>query len=108
MTGKQADLFGDYDLYDGDPPHQRHSATSRDAAVSIRKHIGPLHRRILGWMTEHPDGGSDERVARLLDMAQNTYRPRRIELTQMGRVKDSERRELTQAARLAVVWVLVK
>jgi len=108
MTGEQKDLFEDYALYDGDPPHQRHSETSREAAASIRKHIGPMHKLIINWMTANPAGGSDERVAHLLGMVQNTYRPRRIELTQMGRLHDSGRTELTQSGRSAVVWSLCK
>jgi hypothetical protein len=102
---RQHDLFG-YDLYGGDPPAQKHSRTSLDAASSIKQRIGPLHASILAWLSNHPQGGSDERIARELNMGQNTFRPRRRELQLMGRVIDSGRTELTQARRSAVIWVL--
>lgn len=103
---RQADLFGDYGLYGGQPPAQRHSSTSSEAAASIKQHIGPLHARIIGWLKLHPSGGSDERIAEGLNMGQNTFRPRRRELQLMGRVVDSGRTELTQSGRNAVIWRL--
>jgi hypothetical protein len=102
---RQSDLFG-YDLYGGEPPAQRHSATSQEAAASIKQRIGPLHASILAWLRNHPLGGSDERIARELNMGQNTFRPRRRELQLMGRVVDSGRTELTEARRSAVIWRL--
>jgi hypothetical protein len=91
--------------YDGEPPSQRHSKTSQDAAASIKSKVGNLHRVILAWLDRHPDGASDERMAADLDMVQNTFRPRRRELQLMGYVMDSGRTELTYSGRGAVVWI---
>jgi hypothetical protein len=101
------DRLGDapYNLYGGEPPSQKHSRTSRDAAASIKRHIGPSHRRILAWLDAHPSGGSDERIAADLGMTQNTFRPRRRELQMMEYVCDSGRTELTHSRRDAVIWV---
>lgn len=94
-----------YDLYDGDPPAQKHSRTSRDAAGLIRPNIGPLHRQILGWLDRHPSGATDERMAAELGIVQNTFRPRRRELQMLEYIEDSGRTELTRSRRDAVVWV---
>jgi hypothetical protein len=91
--------------YDGEPPAQKHSRTSRDAATSIKHHVGPMHRRILDWLDLYPAGGSDERIARELDMGQNTFRPRRRELQLMEYIENSGKTELTRARREAVIWV---
>jgi hypothetical protein len=48
MSGER-DLFG-YPHYDGNPPSQRHSDTSRAAADSIRKRVGPLHVEIIEFL----------------------------------------------------------
>lgn len=91
--------------YGGEPPSQKHSRTSQDAAASIKPHVGPLHRKILNWLGEHPAGGSDERIARELHMVQNTFRPRRRELQLMDFIEDSGRTERTISGRDAVVWI---
>lgn len=91
--------------YGGEPPSQAHSRTSKDAAASIKRHIGPLHRKILDWLNRHPAGASDERMARELDIGLNTFRPRRRELQLMEYVEDSGRTELTGSRRNAVIWV---
>lgn len=98
------DWLGDLP-YDGEPPAQKHSRTSLDAAASIKRRIGPLHHQILNWLDEHPSGASDERMARELDMGLNTFRPRRRELQLMQYIEDSGRTELTRSGRHAVIWV---
>lgn len=107
MSGEQRDLFGDsYTLYDGRPPAQKHSETSRAAASRIRKRIGPLHREIIAFLTSTVRGATDEEMQAAIPMAANTQRPRRIELTQLGAVVDSGGRKLTRSRRHAVVWAL--
>lgn len=109
MSGMK-DLFGDmpYDLYDGGPPHQRHSSTSAAAAGSIRQRIGPLHQKIIDYLTRNPAGACDERLGRMLNIGMNTLRPRRRELQLMGRVQVSGRTELTATGRAAVIWILAR
>jgi hypothetical protein len=92
--------------YGGEPPSQKHSPTSIAAAASIKMRIGPMHRKILAWLEQNPSGASDERMARVLGIGQNTFRPRRRELQLLGRIKDSGRKELTDSGSDAVIWVL--
>lgn len=106
--GAMRDLFGDtsYDLYGGEPPSQTHSATSRAAAAQIKQRIGPMHLQIIKYLTEHPHGATDEQMQAAIPMGANTQRPRRVELTKLGRVVDSGRCERGASRREAVVWVL--
>lgn len=86
-------------------PFQRHSATSKDAAASIEPAAGTLRSRVWGFLVERgANGATDEEIQNMLDMAQNTERPRRIELVNGGLVRDSGRTRLTQSNRRAVVW----
>ena len=104
----QGDLFNTASRlpYGGDPPAQKHSKTSVTAAKTIKKHIGPLHQKILDFLTRNPMGACDEKMGMLLGMGLNTLRPRRRELQLIGRVKDSDRTELTASGRTATIWVL--
>jgi len=106
---RKPDLFGEYDfydgVYDGDPPAQRHSPTSIEAALSIAPRIGALHRELIAWLTGRPS--TDEEMQDGCDMPANTQRPRRRELQLAGYVEDSGRTRLTRSGRYAVVWRLV-
>ena len=112
----QGDLFSTPAPYRGDPPAQRHSETSKAAAESIRKAVGPLHRKILTHLAErsHRDldgqirlGSTDEEMQVEIPMNPNTQRPRRRELQLMGKIRNSGRERLAQSGQLAVVWELV-
>lgn len=94
----QGDLFG------GVPPHQRHSDTSLDAALSVAADVPNLRDRVLACLLAHPDGLTDEEMQAALSMNPNTQRPRRVELIEAGLVEDSGARRLTVAGRKAVVW----
>lgn len=98
------DLLGDQP-YGGQPPRQKHSATSVAAANSIKQRVGPLHQKILDYLTRNPGGASDEKLSDDLDMGLNTVRPRRRELQLMERVGDSGRTTLTKSGRRAVIWI---
>ncbi len=93
--------------YGGEPPAQQHSDTSKAAASRIKKQVGPMHIKVLQFLADI-DGATDEQMQDQIPMSPNTQRPRRCELTQMGRIEDSGRRGLTKAGREAVVWRLVK
>jgi hypothetical protein len=103
---RMKELLGDtpYELYGGVPPHQKHSATSEAAAVSVQQRIGPLHKKILNYLEQNPVGATDEQLMEQLDMGGNTLRPRRRELQLMGRIGDSGKTRLTRSGRNAVVW----
>lgn len=97
------DLF---DLLEPDPPAQRHSATSVDAADAIRPQANRL--RAVVWdaiRAAGMDGLTDEEIQERLNMVGNTARPRRRELQLAGRVRDSGKTRPTRRGRKAVVWV---
>ena len=100
----QPDLFARVP-YNGNPPAQRHSTTSTAAAESIRSKIGPLHKRVMAFLKQNPNGATDEQLMSALDLGGNTLRPRRRELQLMGLLRDSGRTALTCSGRHAVVWV---
>ncbi len=93
--------------YNGEPPCVATSPTSREAATRIRKAIGPLHEKVLAYLNANPSGATDEELIEALSASKpNTIRPRRIELTAIGKVKDSGTTRQTHSGRRAVVWVV--
>jgi len=95
-------------LFDDDPapPAQAHSPTSRAAADGIAPVSGELRRRVYEHLVGRgEDGATDEEMQGALAMGASTQRPRRIELVELGLVKDSGRTRRTKSGRSAVVWV---
>ena len=93
--------------YNGEPPSQAHSATSQAAAASIKKRIGPMHKRVIAYLKDRPDfGATDEEMMAALNMGGNTLRPRRRELELMKRVWNSGMTRPTKSGRAAVVWTI--
>ncbi len=90
------------------PAHQRHSPTSRAAAVQIKKAIGPMHELILEHLKTCPEGATDEEMQFTLRMPANTQRPRRRELQRAGLIADSGMTQSTRSGRQAVVWILAE
>ena len=88
------------------PAHQRHSATSRDAAKSVASKAETLRAQVLAFIAQQGErGATDEEIQLALGMAGNTQRPRRCELVKAGRIKEQGRRK-TSAGRSAAVWVI--
>jgi hypothetical protein len=89
------------------PHFQRHSETSRQAALDLYFRAGSLRDRVLRCLRDHPDGLTDEELQGILNMNPSTQRPRRIELcnAEPPLVKDSGRTRKTRSGRNAVVWV---
>lgn len=83
--------------------HQAHSATSRAAAVAIAPIAGTYQARVLDLLTVCGPM-TDEQMQGALDMNPSTQRPRRIELTRAGLVRDSGQRGVTIAGRTCVLW----
>lgn len=99
------DLF---DLpYNGEPPAQKHSATSKAAAEEIKDKIGPLHRNVLGALNICGPM-TDEELCLRIGLGGNTLRPRRRELQLMGKIRDSGRKRQCRSGRQAVVWELAR
>ncbi len=88
------------------PRHQRHSATSRAAAIDALETAPTQRARVYRFIRERgDDGATDEEIQESLDMNPSTERPRRIELTDdLNVVRDSGRYRKTRADKKAVVW----
>jgi hypothetical protein len=80
-----------------DPPCQRHSVTSREAADAIKP---DAYLRGRG-----EDGATDEEMQDALGMGGSTQRPRRRELELAETVRNSGRTRRTKSGRNAVVWI---
>jgi hypothetical protein len=97
------------DVLDLVPPKrakaQAHSRTSVAAARLMDGERGTRLSRVytllLGLL---PDGLTDEEGQEYLRWGPNSYRPRRIELTEMRLVEDAGYTRRTHAQRQAVVW----
>lgn len=88
------------------PAFQRHSDTSRDAAVRIAKDAETLRQQVYAYIVSRGGhGATDEEGQAKLCMDGNTYRPRRRELETAGVVMDSGQRRATSSGRSAVVWM---
>lgn len=61
--------------------------------------------RVYAVIVYHAGGITDETIAARTGMQLNTVRPRRVELVQMGLVRDSGMRRNTRSKRAAVLWV---
>jgi len=80
--------FEQYSFFDGTPPHVRESETSLEAAQSIKKDVGKLHRLVLYVVAEaEPHGLTREEIERITGMRANTARPRIRELFLSGRLE---------------------
>lgn len=104
MTEKQGYLFNPG--HPDQPPYQFHSGTSRAAAESIRPTAEAMRQRVLEYLRLRAGlGATDDEGQRDMEMAGNTYRPRRCELVEAGLVRDSGTTRPTASGRKAVVWL---
>lgn len=88
-----------------DPPAQRHSETSRAAALSMKPRAGNLRALVLAFIRSRGEGGAtDEEIQEALAMPASTQRPRRIELVSGALVVDSGLTRPTRSGRQATVW----
>lgn len=87
------------------PPFQRHSETSRDAAIAIHEHRPTQRQLVLDAIRRHPAGLTDEQIVRETGLSPSSARPRRVELERDGLVVASARRGRTSSGRQANVWV---
>lgn len=87
--------------------HQRHSATSKEAARKAEGRTPTQRQRVLVCLRMQPAGLTDEEMQDLLQMNPSAQRPRRVELLDAKLVRDSGRRRKTKSGRWATVWVAV-
>lgn len=95
---EQEDLFDIPDTV----PYQPHSGTSKEAAEEIRENAGTLRANVLNLLRQI--SLTDEEIQIRLGMNPSTERPRRIELVQSGKVRDSGITRRTRSRRSATVW----
>lgn len=94
--------FGSPDL----PAYQRHSPTSKAAAVEIVGSLNQLQKTVLDFIRRKGlFGVTDEEGIDGTMLSPSTYRPRRIELVALGLVSDSGIVRKTRSKRDAVVWI---
>ena len=88
-------------------PAQMHSATSMEAAEKIVPHMNRLRIAVMSEFARRgSQGATDEEIQDYLGLAANTERPRRIELWDMGLIRDSGTMRKTRSGRNARVWVV--
>ena len=92
------------ELFDN-PPAQSHSPTSQEAAAAIKPETARLRLMVLNAISNATDGLTDEEGIDLTGLQPSTYRPRRIELCQAGRLRDSGRTRPTRSGRKATIWI---
>lgn len=88
-----------------DVPFVGGSDTSEMAARML---TNPKSKRDLVYgiiSAQRSNGITDETISNMTGLPLNTVRPRRVELVQMGLVKDSGLRRNTASRRAAVLWV---
>lgn len=104
MSDYWSESTADLPLFSRPAPAQQHSITSMQAADSMdRATMNRLQRLIYDYLTDRPDGATDEEIARACGMNPSTARPRRIELTGRGLVVEAGTRK-TASNRNATVW----
>ncbi len=98
------DLIGDIV-----PPHQRHSDTSRAAALAMIPKFKGLMLNLFRFFKARGElGMTDEEGQFMSGINGNSYRPGRVKLVDLGLVVDSGMRRKTRSGKEAVVWVATK
>jgi len=86
-------------------PFQRHSDTSKAAAVAL-KDSKALRALVYKAITASGERGmTDPEAQAHLGLKGSTQRPRRVRLVELGLVRDSGKRRASQAGRPCTVWV---
>lgn len=85
-----------------DPPSVPR-VTSEEAAEKIAPKVGSLQRRVYECIEQHGPC-TDEQICKHTGMNPSTERPRRIELVELGKLRDSGKVGLTESKRRAVLW----
>jgi hypothetical protein len=86
------------------PPFQKHSKTSLAAAVEVKPKTETLRQQVLAYIIR-VGGATDLEIQEGLKIEGSTQRPRRVELMNLGTIKDSGKVRLTKSRRKAVVWI---
>jgi len=90
---------------DGTPAYVASSATSAEAAQKAQPASAKQRARVLSLLTSlGAHGATDEEMQDALGMEGSTQRPRRVELCNAMKVRDSGRTRKTRSGRAATVW----
>lgn len=93
-------------LFDA-PPAQAHSPTSQAAGRAIAPDANRLRAIVYAAIREAGARGlSDEEGIDATGIQASTYRPRRIELIERGKVMASGQTRPTRSGRAATVWII--
>ncbi len=94
-------------LFELDPPHQKGSDTSRDAASSVAESAPTKRAEVYGYiLARGKAGATDAEIEGGLSMLRQTVCARRNELVKFGMIRDSGRRRTSpDTGRLCAVWV---
>ena len=90
---------------ESDVPYVAGSDTSEMAARMLENPRSKRDQVYAVIVAQRSNGITDETISAMTGMQLNTVRPRRVELVQMGLVKDSGLRRNTRSRRAAVLWV---
>ena len=92
--------------FKGEPPSQKHSPTSREAAEAVKPKRLTLRAQVYRYLVDcGARGATDEEMQDALSMGANTQRPRRRELQLTKQIDDSGLTRATKSGRQAVVWI---
>jgi hypothetical protein len=95
--------------FDAPAPYQRHSATSKAAALSAEPTAGTKRAVALAFLRGRgAAGATDEEMQEHIPLGANTQRPRLVELVKGHFVVDSGRTRRTRGGDEAVVWVAIE
>jgi hypothetical protein len=94
---------GEYDLYDGTPPHVG-KATSWAAAMSMRTVASQLGQIVLDAIAGRPDGATCEEVEDILAAKHQTISARIRELVLMNKLYDTGVTRFNKSGRKAIVY----
>jgi len=95
-----------YDLYNGLPPHEKTSSTSREAAISMLPHAKAIRMKIYRMIDASGDNGlTVDEIEIAGSYIHQTASARVTELLQEGLIANSQRQRNTRQGRKASVWV---
>lgn len=84
--------------------YQKSSPTSREAAFFAEDFSGSAREQVFLQIVKS-GGATDEEVQSAIRMNPSTQRPRRVELVELGLIKDSKYVRKTSAGLDAVIWI---
>lgn len=98
-----ANADGEYNLYDGTPPHVD-KPTSWAAAMSMKTVASQLGQVVLDAIADQPDGATCEEIEDILEMKHQTVSARIRELVLMNKLYDTGVTRQNKSGRNAIVY----